>query len=72
MIPFLVVKTRFGLSYVRPDSILAVHGSDAASCTIMLTGGLYIEASEPAEDVVARLEARARKTDEALMTREHR
>ncbi len=70
MMPFMVVKTRWGVSYVRPDRVLAVNASDAGECTLLLTDGVAIEAAEPAEDVVARLEARA--ADEAPPTKEKR
>ena len=35
MIPFLVVKTRAGFAYVRPEHVLAVNSSDPADCTLV-------------------------------------
>ena len=59
MIPFLVVKTKKGLAYIRADAVLAVNSSDPGECVVLLTHGVTIVAEEPAEDVVARLEAEA-------------
>ena len=63
MIPFVIVKTKAGFAYVRPEHVVAVSATDAADCTILMTDGVTIAATEPAEDVVARLEAEsARRT----------
>ncbi len=70
MIPFLVVKTRAGFAYVRPEHVLAVNSSDPADCTLLMTGGVSIAVAEPAEDVIERLEAEAREEDDALLIRE--
>jgi hypothetical protein len=72
MIPLLVVKTKTGFAYVRPDHVLAVNSGDPGECAILLTHGVTIVAAEPAEDVVARLEAEAREEDDALKTKENR
>jgi len=72
MIPFVVVKTVKGFAYVRPEHVVAINATDPADCTILLTDGVTIAASEPAEDVVARLEAEAREEDEAAeVIKEH-
>ena len=72
MIPFVVVKTVKGFAYVRPEHVVAINATDPADCTILLTDGVTISASEPAEDVVARLEAEAREEDEAAeVIKEH-
>jgi hypothetical protein len=65
MIPFIIVKTVKGFAYVRPEHIVAINAADPTDCTILMTDGVAIAASEPAEDVVARLEAEAREEDEA-------
>ncbi len=70
MIPFLVVKTRAGFAYVRPEHVLAVNSSDPADCTLVMTGGVTIAVAEPAEDVIERVEAEAREEDEALLIKE--
>ena len=66
MIPFVMVKTGAGFAYVRPERVVAVSATDAAECTILMTDGVAIDAAEPAEDVIARLEAEARDEDDAL------
>ena len=68
MIPFIIVKTKSGFAYVRPEHVVAINAADAADCTILMTDGVTITATEPAEDVVARLEAEAREEDEAAET----
>jgi hypothetical protein len=68
MIPFIIVKTKAGFAYVRPEHVVAINAADAADCTILMTDGVTITATEPAEDVVARLEAEARDEDEAAET----
>jgi hypothetical protein len=65
MIPFVMVKTGAGFAYVRPERVVAVSATDAAECTILMTDGVAIDAAEPAEDVIARLETEARSEDQA-------
>ena len=65
MIPVIIVKTKAGFAYLRPEHIVAVNASDSAECLVLMTDGVTIAAIEPAEDVVARLEAEAREEDEA-------
>jgi serine/threonine protein phosphatase PrpC len=65
MIPFIIVKTVKGFAYVRPERVVAINSSDADDCLILMTDGVTIAASEPAEDVVARLETEAREEDDA-------
>ena len=69
MIPFVVVKTRAGSAYVRPERVVAVSATDEGECMILMTDGVTIAAKEPAEDVVARLEAEARAAAEAPRSR---
>jgi hypothetical protein len=70
MIPFVIVKTKAGFAYVRPEHVVAINAADAADCTILMTDGVTIAASEPAEDVVARLEAESREEDDAVLNQE--
>jgi hypothetical protein len=65
MIPFVIVKTKAGFAYLRPEHIVAVNATDSAECLILMTDGVTIAAIEPAEDVIARLEAEARDEDQA-------
>jgi hypothetical protein len=50
---------------VRPEHVVAINAADPEDCMILMTDGVTIAAAEPAEDVVARLEAEAREEDEA-------
>ena len=65
MIPFIIVKTVKGFAYIRPERVVAINASDSTDCLILMTDGVTIAASEPAEDVVARLETEAREEDDA-------
>ena len=65
MIPFIIVKTVKGFAYIRPERVIAINASDETDCLILMTDGVTIAASEPAEDVVARLETEAREEDAA-------
>jgi serine/threonine protein phosphatase PrpC len=68
MIPFIVVKTKSDFAYLRPERVVAINASDSADCLILMTDGVTIAATEPAEDVVARLEAEAEEEDQAVET----
>jgi len=70
VIPFVVVKTKAGLAYLRPEHVVAVSATDPSECLILMTDGVTIAATEPAEDVVARLEAEARQEDDAALIKE--
>ena len=65
MIPFVIVKTKAGFAYLRPEHVVAVNATNSAECLILMTDGVTIAAIEPAEDVVARLEAEAQEEDDA-------
>ena len=66
MIPFVIVKTKAGFAYIRPEHVVAINASDSDDCMILMTDGVTIAAAEPAEDVVARLETEAEEEDHAL------
>jgi hypothetical protein len=70
MIAFVVVKTRAGFAYVRPEHVVAINASDADDCLILMTDGVTIAAKEPAENVVARLAAGAGAEDEPSSRKE--
>ena len=57
MIGFVAVKALGGYNYVRPDQVMAVAGIEGAKCNICMAGGVTVPCSEPAKDVIARLEA---------------
>lgn len=66
MIPFVIVKTVKGFAYVRPERVVAINASDSDDCMILMTDGVTIAASEPAEDIVARLEAEAEDEEHSV------
>ena len=65
MMPFIIVKTVKGFAYIRPERVIAINASDETDCLILMTDGVTIAASEPAEDIVSRLETEAREEDRA-------
>ena len=72
MIPFVIVKTAAGFAYVRPEHVVAINSTDPEHCSILMTDGVTIAATEPAEDFVARLEAEAEQEEKAVETmKEH-
>lgn len=72
MIPFVVVKTKSGFAYLRPEHVVAVNATDAEACLILMTDGVTIAAIEAAEDIVARLETEAAEEEHAVdLIKEH-
>ncbi len=57
MMKLVAVKALAGFNYVRPDAVMAIGATDPARCTIYIAGGVAIPASEPAKDVIAKLQA---------------
>ena len=53
----VAIKALAGFNYVRPDAVIAVGATDPLKSTIYMQGGVAIPASEPAKDVIAKLEA---------------
>jgi hypothetical protein len=72
MIPFVIVKTKSGFAYIRPDHVVAISATDTTDCLILMTDGVTIAATEPAEDIVARLEAEAEEEEKAGTIKERR
>ena len=70
MIPFVIVKTKSGFAYLRPDHVVAISATDTTDCLILMTDGVTIAATEPAEDIVARLEAEAEEEEKAETMKE--
>lgn len=66
MSKLMVVKALSGFNYIRADMVVAIAAAEASKCTIYLMGGITIHSSEPAKDIIERLEALAvSPTDEA-------
>ena len=57
MIQLVALKALAGLNYVRVDQVIAISATDPAKCIVIMTGGVTIPCSEPAKDVIAKLEA---------------
>ena len=57
MIQLVALKALAGFNYVRVDHVLAISATDPTKCIVIMTGGVTIPCSEPAKDVIAKLEA---------------
>ena len=57
MINMVALKALAGFNYVRPDQVVAIAATETNKCNVYLTGGVIIPASEPAKEVLAKLEA---------------
>jgi hypothetical protein len=53
----VAIKALAGFNYIRPDAVIAIGATEPNKCTIYFSGGVAIPASEPAKDVIAKLEA---------------
>jgi hypothetical protein len=53
----MAVKALSGVTYFRPDLIIAVTAVEGTKCSISLMGGVTIFCLESAEEIVARLKA---------------
>jgi hypothetical protein len=57
MIQLVAVKALAGLNYVRVDQVIAISATEPTKCIVIMNGGVTIPCSEPAKDVIAKLEA---------------
>jgi hypothetical protein len=57
MIQLVAVKALAGQNYVRVDQVIAISATEPTKCIVIMTGGISIPCSEPAKDVIAKLEA---------------
>jgi hypothetical protein len=57
MIQLVALKALAGFNYVRVDQVIAVSATEPSKCVVMMAGGVTIPCSEPAKDVIAKLEA---------------
>ncbi len=60
MLNLVPVKALAGFNYVRVDQVIAIGATDPTKCNIYLTGGVTIPCSEPAKDVIVKLEGASR------------
>ena len=57
MLKLVPIKALAGFNYIRVDAVVAIGATDPNRCTVYIAGGVAIPASEPAKDVIAKLEA---------------
>jgi hypothetical protein len=57
MTQFVALKALAGFHYVRFDQVIAITASEPAKCVVIMAGGISVSCSEPAKDVIAKLEA---------------
>jgi hypothetical protein len=68
MLNLVPVKALAGFNYVRVDQVIAVGAIEPTKCSIFMTGGVTIPCSEPAKDVIAKLEAASKDTEIEVAT----
>ena len=57
MIQLVALKALAGFNYVRVDQVIAISATEQGKCVVMMAGGVTVPCSEPAKDVIAKLEA---------------
>ena len=57
MINLVALKALAGFNYVRIDQVIAIGATDPTKCNVYMAGGISIPCSEPAKDVIAKLQA---------------
>ena len=65
MLNLVPLKALAGFNYVRVDQVIAIGATDTSKCNVYMTGGVTIPAAEPAKDVIAKLMAAAKASEEA-------
>ena len=68
MINLVPLKALAGFNYVRVDQVIAIGATDPTKCNVYMTGGVTIPAAEPAKDVIAKLMAAEKASEEAPAT----
>jgi hypothetical protein len=61
---FITIKALAGHNYVRADQVIAVYATEPGKCTLAMAGGVTVPCSEPAKDVIERVEASVRGKQE--------
>ena len=57
MLNLVPIKALAGFNYVRADQVIAIGATDPMKCNVYMAGGISIPCSEPAKDVIAKLQA---------------
>ena len=60
MLDLVPLKALAGFNYVRVDQVIAIGATDPTKCNVYMAGGISIPCSEPAKDVIAKLQAASR------------
>ena len=60
MLNLVPIKALAGFNYVRVDQVIAIGATDPTKCNVYMAGGVSIPCSEPAKDVIAKLQAASR------------
>ena len=60
MLNLVPIKALAGFNYVRVDQVIAIGATDPTKCNVYMAGGISIPCSEPAKDVIAKLQAASR------------
>ena len=63
MINLVALKALAGFNYVRIDQVIAIGATDPTKCNVYMAGGISIPCSEPAKDVIAKLEAASKAAE---------
>ena len=64
MLDLVPLKALAGFNYVRVDQVIAIGATDPTRCNVYMAGGITIPCSEPAKDVIAKLEAATQEKQE--------
>ena len=64
MIQLVALKALAGFNYVRVDQVIAISATEPSKCVVVMTGGINVPCSEPAKDVIAKLEAASQEKQE--------
>ena len=57
MLNLVAIKALAGFNYVRVDQVIAIAATDPTKCNVYMAGGITIPCSEPAKEVIAKLQA---------------
>jgi hypothetical protein len=63
MINLVPLKALAGFNYVRVDQVIAIGATDPTKCNVYMAGGISIPCSEPAKDVIAKLQAASKAAE---------
>jgi hypothetical protein len=65
MLNLVAIKALAGFNYVRVDQVIAIGATDPTKCNVYMAGGITVPCSEPAKDVIAKLQAASMDAESA-------